>query len=177
MLFCSIYREVASQTIVLLNTFSMKTFNKKKYLLIPAIALATLMTASTVSAHGFGGFMMGKASPEEMVTQWEQRLTQDAALLGISLDEMKSKWAEGKNLEEIALEKDMTKEQLQAKIKSAREEQHKAFLNTLVSQGKLTQAQADAHIKVMSQKQQNKAGKMMGRGMHRGMMKSEVKIQ
>lgn len=130
----------------------MKKLNKKAYFLIPALAVA-LLTGTAVSAHGMGGgggFMM-KGDPQVTATKWEERITQDAGLLGISVDEMKAKWAEGKGLREIAQEKGISDTDLQAKLKAAREAEQKTWLQTLVSQGKITQAQADARLKFMSE--------------------------
>ncbi len=152
--------------------------NKTKYLVIPAVVVVGLLAGSTVSAHGFGGFFMAKGTPQEISVQWEQRLTQDASLLGISLEEMKTYWSQGKNLHEVATEKGLTKEQLQEKMKVAREAEHKAFLSALVSQGKLTQAQADARFSAMQQKQKNiKSMMKMKGGMHHQMIQREVKSQ
>lgn len=151
-------------------------FNKKKYLVIPAVALATLLAGGAVSAHGFGGFMP-KGDPQQMATQWEEKISEHAGFLGISVDEMKAKWAEGKNLQQIAAEKGITQQQLQEKMKAARETQEKEWLQTLVTQGKITQAQADARLQVMKQKQGQRAGMKgnhmngkRGGGMGMGMM-------
>ncbi len=132
----------------------MKKLNKKAYFIIPALAVA-LLTGTAVSAHGMGGgggFMM-KGDPQITATQWEERITQDAGILGISVDEMKAKWAEGKGLREVAQEKGISDADLQAKLKGAREAQQKQWLQTLVSQGKITQAQADARLKFMSEQE------------------------
>jgi len=158
-------------------------FNKKKYLVIPAVALATLLAGGAVSAHGFGGFMP-KGDPQQMATQWEQRISQEAGLLGITADEMKSKWAEGKNLQQIAAEKGINQQQLHEKMKTVREAQEKEWLQTLVTQGKITQAQADARLQVMKEKQAqrgtmkgNHMGGKRGGGMGMGMMTSPTAQQ
>ena len=142
---------------------------KKSLIIVPAIALFALLGASTVVAHGgFGG--MWKSDPAAVANHWESMIAEQASILGLSADEMKSKWAEGKTLKEIAAEKGISEADLQAKMKAAREAEMKEQLQNLVSQGKLTQAQADARLKFMQSRELNGKGKMMG-GRHGGGMR------
>ncbi len=141
---------------------------KKALIIVPAIALFALFGASTVFAHGgFGG--MWKSDPVAAASHWESMISEQASLLGISGEEMKTKWAEGKTLKEIATEKGLSVTDLQAKMKVAREAEMKEQLQNLVGQGKLTQAQADARLKFMQSRELNGKGKMMG-GRHGGGM-------
>lgn len=134
-------------------------FNKK-YLLatVPAMALVGLMAASSVSAAnpqmgpgGFGGrgmslgFHHGIGDPDRFV----ERLTSEASMLGISVDEMKNYWSQGKGVKEIAAEKGITEEQLKTKLQVAAETKVKTELKTLVDKGVITQAQADARLAAM----------------------------
>jgi len=105
-----------------------------------------------------------------VANHWESMIAEQASILGLSADEMKSKWAEGKTLKEIAAEKGISEADLQAKMKAAREAEMKEQLQNLVSQGKLTQAQADARLKFMQSRELNGKGKMMG-GRHGGGMR------
>ncbi len=141
---------------------------KKALIIVPAIALFTLFGATTAFAHGgFGG--MWKSDPAAAATHWENMIKEQAGLLGISQDEMRSKWAEGKTLREIAAEKGISETDLHTKMKAAREKEMKEQLQSLVSQGKLTQAQADARLKFMQAQQEKMNGKKMGGGRHGGM--------
>lgn len=136
----------------------MKYHFNKKYLVIPAFAAVSLLAGGTALAYngaagGFGNTW--KNDPVAFGTQWEQKITSEANILGITPDEMKTNWAAGKGVREIAKEKGISDADLQKKFQAAREAQHKEMLQTLVSQGKITQAQADARMKFM----QDNAGK------------------
>lgn len=127
-------------------------YNKKKYFLIPAFAVLALLGGGAALAQGgMGGMFIG--DPTVAVQRFDEHMTEQAGILGISVEEMKNYWSQGKNLQEIAKEKGISETDLQAKMKAAREAQMKQFLQNLVSQGKITQAQADARLKFMSENQ------------------------
>jgi len=94
----------------------------------------------------------------------------EAQILGISVDEVKNAWAQGKTMMQLAQEKGITEAQLQAKIKDARTAQLKIQLQTLVSSGVITQAQADQRLAYMQSQQTNVKGKLGGRRHGGGMM-------
>ena len=80
-----------------------------------AVGLFGLVGVGVVSANGwFGRF--SDASPEEMAQHQEIMFQNKAELLGISIDEMKDAWAEGKTLKETAEEQGITQEQFQEQI-------------------------------------------------------------
>lgn len=138
---------------------------KKKYLLIvPAFALA-LVGGGTAMAYGGGFGRMASMDPTTLAQRWEEQIAQQANLLGISVDEMKTKWAEGKTLADVAKEKGISNDDLAAKLKAARDDEMKQMLQTLVAQGKITQAQADARLKAM-QDRIDKADKKLFGGRH-----------
>lgn len=141
----------------------------KKYLLgaVPALALVGLVATNTVSAatttpnttpveqgqaggrgpggpggHGGfrGGFELGIGNSDKFV----ERLTQEASVLGISLDDMKNYWSQGKNLQDIATEKGISQTDLRTKLEAAAEARVSSELKALVDKGVITQAQADA---------------------------------
>lgn len=120
-----------------------KYLNKKfiPYAILPVMAMA-LIGAGTASAHGLFGFG-SNATPQEIATAQTDRFTQEAALLGISVDAVKSAWAEGKTLEELATANGITADQLHQKMEDARKQHMKDQLAMLVSQGVITQVQAD----------------------------------
>lgn len=154
-------------------------FSKKYLLVIPALAIASVMAVDTaytsgltLGGHGringqkFGG--MGMEDPDKFV----EHLNQQASLLGVSIDEMKTFWSEGKGINEIATEKGITKEQLQAKMKAAHDVKMATSLKTLVEKGIITQAQADARqnaIKILETKhsEQMRIG-INNKGQHKG---------
>lgn len=138
--------------------------NKKYiYAAIPAVSIA-LAAALPAAAHGpMGMGFFGKGSPEQFATTQQTRFTEEANLLGVSVDVVKEAWAQGKNLFALATERGITKEQLQEKMKTLRTTQMKEHMQTLVSKGVITQAQADSRLKVM----ETATGKMkQGKGMH-----------
>jgi hypothetical protein len=141
------------------------------YAMFPVIGLG-LLSFSAADAHGlFGGF--GGASnmtPEQIVSRQQAMFQNEADMLGISLEDVKNGWAEGKSLLDIATEHGITKEQLQQKMKDAQAAQLKAQLDILVANGTITRAQADRRINFVShQVASGKFHKEFGRGMMRGM--------
>lgn len=157
----------------------MKKF-KKQYLVVPALALTLLAGASIVSVQdvaaannvgygkqgemrghspGFGGGMPGMGDFAHDPDQWLSRITADAAILGVSVDEMKTAWSQGKTLQDLATEKGITREQLAEKLKAAAETKQKEALQALVTKGYITQAQADARLAVMKTRQTNHESK------------------
>lgn len=146
-------------------------FNKKYLLAIPAFALAGFLSVSSVSAAGggmfggmHGGFARGMGGqgigdPD----RWTHNITQEASVLGISVDEMKTYWSQGKNLRDIAAEKGITDEQLKIKMQAAVEAKIKSQLQALVDKGHITQAQADARLTVMAQMKTKMAEHMKNR--------------
>jgi hypothetical protein len=137
----------------------------KKASIAGMLSLAALGATSTF-AMGMGG--MNTVTPDEMANRKTSMFTEHASMLGVSVDDVKNAWAEGKSFENFATEKGITKEQLQAKMKAKRDEMVKIQLATLVSKGVITQAQADKRLATMaSQKANGKLSKHGGRG---GMM-------
>lgn len=127
--------------------------------------------AVSASAMGFGGMGMGNLSADEVATRQTTMFQQQAKLIGATLDEVKQAWAEGKDFKTLAKEKGVTDAQLQAKMKTARDEQMKAHLTTLVSKGVITQSQADKRLATMATKAAS--GKSGGKHGMRGMMVEE----
>lgn len=133
-----------------------------------ALGIAALGIMSA-SAMGFGGMMGNNFTPDEIATRQATMFTQQASLIGATVDEVKAAWAQGKSFGTLATEKGVTKEQLQAKMKAQRDAQMKEYMATLVSKGVITQAQADKRIAFM-QTQSSKSGKGFGdHRMHNGM--------
>ncbi len=139
----------------------------KKYLaytILPALALV-LAGTGVASAHGwFGGF--GNATPEEIAQRQETMFQSKAELFGISADELKNYWAEGKNFEEIAGAEGITQGQLQERMTEARKKQMRNQIQTMVDNGVISQEQADQRLQFTEERMAN--GGKMDRGFHRG---------
>lgn len=125
------------------------------YSAIPLIGLA-MLSANIASAHGFDGFgsMFGfnfdsSLTPAQVATDMQSQFQSEATLLGISVDDVKAGWAEGKTLAQIAAAHNITEAQLQQKLKDQRLSEIKASLQNLVSSGVITQAQADSRLSFM----------------------------
>lgn len=147
-------------------------FIKKKYggwIALPVAAIV-LLSAGTVSAHGWFGFGPS-ATPDEIAQRQSIMFQEQATLLGLSVDDVKNAWAKGQTLHELATEKGITQAQLQEKMKAASKTRMQAELKALVDKGVITQAQADQRLSVMQKQLESgkgRGGKMMGmgRGMH-----------
>lgn len=136
----------------------------------PTLVGLGLLAATAVSAHGFfwgmGGMgIMGGVNSDQYATNLQTMFQNEASALGISVDDVKNGWAEGKSIAQIAQEHGITEDQLQQKMKDARLNALKSNLQTLVSKGVITQAQTDQRLQFMQNKSQN-MGKRGGRGMH-----------
>lgn len=138
------------------------------YAIFPVIGLG-LYGLNMASANGlFGGFGgVANMTPDQIVERQQNMFQNEAGLLGISVEDIKNGWAEGKSLVEIAADHGITKEALQQKMKDAQTAQLKLQLQTLVDKGVITQAQADKRMQFVSQ--QFESGKFH-RGLGRGMM-------
>jgi len=139
---------------------------KKKYLIytmLPVMALAVL-GAGLVSANGLWGGL-GNITPDEIANRQQTMFQDQAQVLGISAEEVKDAWAEGKTIKQIMEEKGISQEQVQARMKELRTQQMKSYLQTLVDKEVISQTQADKRLQVMQSRLDN--GKM-GRGFHGG---------
>lgn len=137
------------------------------YALLPTIALG-FAGAQVASAHWMGG--MGQdVSPEEITTRQTSMFQKTATILGISVDQVKAGWAEGKSIREIAEANGITDDVLKAKMDAARKAKMTEHLNALVAGGVITQAQADTRLAAMEKIGENR-GKKGGRHGHGGGM-------
>ncbi|MBP6888333.1 MAG: hypothetical protein KBC21_01400 [Candidatus Pacebacteria bacterium] len=143
------------------------TLTKRALLGIATIAAAGALSAS---AMGMPGMMGANLSPDEQATRQTQMFQSQASLIGASVDEVKTAWAEGKDFKTLATEKGVTADQLKAKMQAARTAEMKTQLQNLVTKGVITQAQADKRLATMQTKSANKKdSKRGGHGM-KGMM-------
>jgi hypothetical protein len=139
---------------------------KTKYLayaILPALAFGSV-GASVVSAHGWFG---GTLDPDAMAARHTEMFTEQANLLGVGIDDVKNAWAAGKTIRELAQEKGITDEQLRTKMQELHAQRMKILLQTLVTKGIITQAQADARLQAMQTRMAEGSGKgMRGFGRH-----------
>ena len=133
------------------------------YVSLPVIGIGLLGTAGLASAHGFGIFGTTSLTPDQVASHQQTMFQNSAELLGISVDEVKAGWAQGKSLMQLAQDHGITKEQLQQKMKDARLAQMKTQLQTLVDKGVISQAQADQRLQSL---QTTTTKGRMGRGFH-----------
>ncbi|MCX6756698.1 MAG: hypothetical protein NTW35_00885 [Candidatus Nomurabacteria bacterium] len=142
-----------------------------KNALIPSIGLA-LLTISSASAMSFGHMNFNStATPDEIAVQQTTMFQNHATMLGLSVDEVKTAWASGKDLKTLAKEKGISLDTIKQKVEATRLVNHKTMLSALVTKGVITQAQADQRLAVMSTKTAKGGtgeGKHGGRGF--GMM-------
>lgn len=123
------------------------------YTILPVLGLAFLAGPASASAREwgwFGGF--GKADPDAIASRMQTMFQVQANLLGISVDEVKNCWAQGKSVGQCAQDHGITQEQLQQKTKDARAAQLKSQMQALVNKGVITQAQADQRLQWMQSK-------------------------
>lgn len=119
--------------------------------MIPVMGLS--MFASSAS-------MAFAATPAEKTAQHQENFFQkEASLLGLSLDEVKGAWAEGKRLLELAADHGISKDALKARIQAQAKAHVDERMDTLVERGVITRAQADKRKEAMNEKIENGKGK------------------
>ncbi len=119
--------------------------------------------AMTFASLTMGGSMIASAHMGDMDTNaaaLADRFTVEASILGVTVDDVKNAWAEGKDMRDIAKEKGISEVDLKKKMDTARESEMSTKMQALVSTGVITQAQADKRMDTMKIKFTNKvAGK------------------
>ena len=117
------------------------------------VSLGILSLAGVGIASAYGWF--GDLSPEDLAAKFQTMFEKKADILGISVDEFKAGWAEGKTFKDIAEEQGITQEQLQERMRERKEEYMIEHLNILVEKGVITQEQADQKLNFMQEKFEN----------------------
>ncbi len=139
------------------------------YGMLPVLAFG-LLGSGVAYAQGWG--MWQNASPEDIASRQQTMFEHQAETLGVSVDQIKSAWAQGKNVRDLATELGITDEQLQEKMRTERQTQMQERLQTLVSQGVITQDQANKRLAYTNGQIQNGGGRfgkgLGGGGFHRG---------
>lgn len=142
---------------------------KRLRLLAASLPILSISFLGTIPVHaegfhyGFGGFGKNKPTPEQMSAQQQNQFQEQASLLGISIDDVKNAWAEGKSIQQLMQEKNITQEQVNAHRKDLETQKLKSYLQNLVDKGVITQSQADKRLQTTQTKQaeqeKNKGGK------------------
>jgi hypothetical protein len=131
------------------------------YALLPVLGLG-ILGPGIASAMGFGWF--GNVEPTEVAGRFQEMFEHKANILDTSAEEIKDAWATGKSMKDLMEEKGISEEDVQARMKEARITQLTNQLQVLVSQGVITQAQADSRLQVMQEHTENHGGKRGFRG-------------
>lgn len=122
---------------------------KKKMLVLSLLVAGVLGSAGLAQAHGMFG-VGANITPEELATRQQAMFAGQAALLGLSADQIKAGWAQGQNLTEIAKANNISQADLEKKLVAKREADMAGQLKALVDKGIITQAQADSRSKFMA---------------------------
>lgn len=147
---------------------------KYKLLAYAALPIASLafLGISAVSAHGmfgWGGYGMGNTlTPDEIASRQIAQFQQEAQIYGVSVDDLKNGWAEGKSPMQVAKDKGVSAADIQTRMKEAQTQQLKTQLQALVDKGVITQAQADKRLQTIQNQAQKGPGRMKGMGRHGG---------
>lgn len=142
----------------------------KKYA-IPFIALSLLL--GSLSTVPVSAQVIGKRPSVKFhrMPNNPELLQAKAQLLGLTVDELKTKISQGKTLEQIIKESGLTKEQLQAKMQGML----KTKLQNMVTSGKITQDQADQRLQFMADRAQNKMQHPLMRKHRRGLGRMDMR--
>lgn len=131
---------------------------------IIALGLIAIVVAGSVSASGFGFRGERNIDPQEMAIRQQEMFAHQAEMLGINVDSVKAYWAEGKNMFEIAQELNISQETLDTKRKESRTKMMQERMQDLVSQGVITQDQANKRLQFMESQGDNHRGHKGNRG-------------
>ena len=144
----------------------------KKFLIsfiLPVLVFGILI-AKPVEAKGFGfwGWGFGRINLDDWAERMKKMFEEWADLLQISIEKVKNYWAEGKTLKEMMEAENISKEDLQKRMKEKRLEELKNQLQKLVEKGIITQEQADKRFEVMKKWLENQEEKRIFRGHWKG---------
>jgi|GEM_PF-1108707 len=114
-----------------------------------ALGLFSLVGASVVYAKGPNGNNSSNMNQANKGYGYEAMLSSKAEVLGVSADELKTSLADGQTFLEIAEAQGLTKDDLH----EAMSVQATDRLNQRVTDGTLTQEQADERLALMAQRQ------------------------
>jgi hypothetical protein len=128
------------------------------YAFLPMALGLGIAASGQVSANGWFGGVSG-ATPEQVALRQQSMFDREAGFLGISSEELKNAWAEGKTFQQIATEKGITDEELKSRMKEYQLAQIKADLQALVDKNVITQSQMDKRLQYVTGQMENSGGK------------------
>ncbi|MEN9881265.1 MAG: hypothetical protein RLZZ308_448 [Candidatus Parcubacteria bacterium] len=120
---------------------------------------ASLFGAVSVSAINFPRFDVDTNFEERFSPRYTQLFQEQASMINATIDEVVTALVDGKDLLTLAKEKGMTEDQFDEKMKAKRDAQAKSNLDSLVSRGLITQAQADKRINLVKSRPVKKTTK------------------
>jgi membrane peptidoglycan carboxypeptidase len=127
-----------------------------------------LAGAGLASAHGLFGPGPESLTPEEAASRQQTMFEKKAEVLGLSVDEVKQAWAEGKTLPELAEEHNINEEELKNRLQNMHQQRLTERLSTLVEQGVITQNQADQKLQTMAENMGDRSSQASPRGFGHG---------
>ena len=131
----------------------------KKYTLLAAVIL--IATSAGVATAYFGD--MGRMGGDGACLENQEKMIESRVeMLGLDLEEVRTKLSEGKTMREIISEAGITKEEMVENRKALMIE----HINEFLADGKITQEEADKRLQWIEERP-NKGG-FLGRGMRRG---------
>jgi hypothetical protein len=134
------------------------------YAVVPVVALGlavgALASAQGLGGRGMGGFMGfgSNETPDQYASRMQTMFSNESQILGISVDTLKSDWAQGMTLSQIAQQQGIDQNTLQSKINDYRKQQMQTKLQALVSQGVITQDQANQRLQFVQNNHQSTNG-------------------
>lgn len=143
--------------------------NHWRYLVVSLVGVG-LLGAGVASACGFGFGARGfnNLTADEIATRQQTAFEQQAQILGLSVDEIKAAWAEGKTMKEIMEEKSISQDEVWQRLRDRQAEQLRNQLQALVDKGVVTQEQADKRFQFMQERLKDGNGKRGMKMFHRG---------
>jgi hypothetical protein len=130
------------------------------YAIVPVLGV-TALGIGFASAHG--GWM-GTLDPSALAERFQARFEHQAEILGIDADTLKDAWAEGKRLPEIAEEHGISVDELRERMRAEHQLRMRERMAVLVSEGVLTQAQADERMATMQEHREQRPDEFPGKG-------------
>lgn len=124
------------------------------------IGLFGLLGVGVASADGLWGY--GRMSAEDMSQRFEEMTREKSGMLGVSPEQYKQSWAEGKNFREMAEEQGISQEEIRQRMQETRQVRMEQRLQALVEEGVISQEQAQERINYMQEHMGQRAGD--GRG-------------
>lgn len=144
----------------------------KKYMGLSFVALiaVVLIGIGSASAQGIGGKgVFGRShTPEEQ----GQVFAEKAEVLGITVDQFKEYWVDGKNIKDILSDMGIDEDEWRESMQEYRKTKMEEHLQELVATGIINQEQADKRVESMEERRN---GLGFGGKAHRGRMGGGMK--